>query len=307
MKKLVNFLLILAVCAIIAPAANALPYLEYGNNRLYYNNYETVYRADSQGNYYELDYTNPTDIPVLTIGDIFVGILEVQNIKVGSEPSHWSFDPGVDELTGIFAQQITNIETATFDYGPFTGIQGNKITLGLAQTDTFTTLNNDTFTTGLNGQEAFKLYSDDSTAFNTNGTIAEDILTATDGNEWITLGMVESTDYAYTFITPQGTGLDQFIGKSYLGLSVMDYYATGMTFPLLTDPEVGIPVQFYANSELEGNDDYIGDGTDIDLVSPWVFESNDPAHLNAIPEPTTMLLFGVGLLGLSAIGRKKRK
>lgn len=40
-------------------------------------------------------------------------------------------------------------------------------------------------------------------------------------------------------------------------------------------------------------------------LSPWDISVNDPAHVNPIPEPATILLVGVGLLGLGIYGRKR--
>jgi hypothetical protein len=295
MKKLLSLFLILATFMVLAPAANALPFLTYGDNSLYYTNREVVFRNDGQGNYYELDYSDPNNLPELQVGDIFVGILNVQNIDdSGTGGTHW-WSNGSDQLSGIFAQEITNISALPAPLGSYT----LRLDLGVASTDTFTTINGDTFTTGLSGNEVLKMYTDDSTIFNSNGTIVEDIADATDGNEWISLGIDKPTDYAFTYISPQGTGLDEFVGKSWLGFSVLNFVYPSTIFPGAIDPEVGVLVDFYANSELEGHDNYLsGD-------SPWVFESNDPAFLNAVPEPATFALFGIGLILLSGFARRK--
>lgn len=47
------------------------------------------------------------------------------------------------------------------------------------------------------------------------------------------------------------------------------------------------------------------DGTDGDGNPIFGAQSSDPLRANAVPEPTTLLLFGTGLLGLAAFGRKK--
>ena len=293
MRKFLGLLTVLLLIAAIAPAANAIPSFSYGNNELYYTNREAVFRNDGQGNFTELDYSGAP--PALQVGDIFVGILNVQNIDNSiTGTTHW-FNSATDQLSGIFAQEITSIGANPNPADPLSV----RIDLGVASANTFKTLAGDTFTTGLTGSEVLKMYYDDSTIFESNGSIVQDISVATDGNEWISLGMALTTDYGFTNISPQGTALDDFIGKSWLGLSVLNFVSPSTIFPNIIDPEVGVPVQFYANSELEGNDKYQSG------LSPWPFESNDPAYANAIPEPTTMLLFGIGLLGISSIARRK--
>lgn len=296
MQKLLSVFLIVASFLVLVPVAHALPYFTYGDNSLYYINREVVFRYDdSTDQYVQLDYSDPNNLPTLEVGDIFVGILNVQTIDdPATGGPHW-YGSATDQLSGIFAQEITAITPLT--NGPTLTL---KLDLGVAPTDTFTTLDNYTFSTGLSGNEVMRLYADDSTPFNSNGTIVEDIADATDGTEWLTLGMVEPTDYAYTYITPQGTALDDFVGKSWLGFSVMDFIYPSTIFPGVTDPEVGILVDFYANSELEGYDNFING------QSPWVFASNDPAYTNAVPEPATMLLLGSGLLGMVGLRRKKK-
>jgi hypothetical protein len=299
MKKLYGFLMLLLILAVAAPAVQAFPSLNSGDTGIYYTNREVVYRADVNGDYHELDFTDSNNVPILTPGDIFVGILNVQNFDdLTAGATYWNSLAGADELSGILAQEITSIVPAPG--GPAgTTLQ---INLGAASTDTFTTLAGDTFSTGLTGSETMKLYADDNiTQFNSNGTIVEDIADAIDGTPWMTLSQL-STDYAFTYITPQGTGVDDFLGRSFLGYSVTDFYVPGTTFTGVTDPEVGVTVDFYANSELEGHDQWTGAGGN----SPWVFESNDPAFTATVPEPASFLLFGLGLLGFTAIARKKR-
>ena len=180
----------------------------------------------------------------------------------------------------------------------------------VSPTNSFTTAAGDVINTGFTGNELFQIYSDEGvgmTPFNANGTIANSFATASDGVDWMTLGFSAPGDYAYSLITLQGTALDDFQGESYLGLSVFDFIDAGFIFNPINDPGesiVGSDVQFYANSELEGNDNFVVQGT-----SDWPFQSNDPAFVNtsAIPEPGTLLLLGAGLLGISAISRKKRK
>ncbi len=67
---------------------------------------------------------------------------------------------------------------------------------------------------------------------------------------------------------------------------------------------------FDLNGYLGGNADfYFEYSADTDMgfgwVPPWTVEFNGTA--NAVPEPTTLILLGTGLLGLVGIGRRMRK
>jgi len=295
MKKILSLFVFLLVCVVVAPAVYAYPTIQFGENEMYYTNREVVFRDDGQGNYFELDYTDIDNPPTLIKGDIFVGILKVHEI-VG-DTGTW-MQGYTDTLTGIFTQEITDI-------GP-SGIPGDltlKIDLGVASTSTFTTLANETFNTGLTGNEVMKFYAHDNIAWEDDGSIAQDFLAQTAGTDWMTLELdPNANDYAFTYIKPQGTGLDDFLGRSFLGFSISSFTDPGTMFPGVTDPEVGLLVDFYANSELEGHDDFMKTTPD----SPWAFESNDPAFFNAVPEPGTFVLFGTALLGFSAMLRRKK-
>jgi len=306
MKKFLNLMILLLVFAVTASVVHAYPTLQFGDNELYYTNREVVFRDYDDGNgYVELDYRDLTAPPQLEKGDIFIGTLKVQEI-VG-DSSSW-FQAADDQLTGIFALEITNItENITGLPGDFSVI----LDLGVASATSFTTLENEAFSTGLSGTEVMTFYTHDSVAWEDDGSIKQDFEAQISSDEWMSLGIETGTDdYAFTYITPQGTGVDDFIGKSYLGLSVLDFYDPSMVFLDIVDPEVGLTVDFYANSELEGHDDFIEAydlDTSTDGYSPWVFESNDPAYVDVVPEPGTLLLVGTGLLGFSALARRKRR
>ena len=213
-------------------------------------------------------------------------------------------------LTGIFAQEVTNI---TVNNG---GAPSLTIDLGFSSISDFTTLGGETFNTGLAANEMMKIYSDSgpgTTQFSVNTTIENDIANATNGLHWLTLGYDDSApdnEYAWSSVTPHGTAVSDFIGKSFLGLTVLDYYFGATSIlgnPLLNDPgeaRYDTEVQFYANSELQGHDGF----TQPNPYSEWVYASNDPAYVNnhVIPEPGTLLLFGFGLLGFSSIARRRK-
>lgn len=310
MKKRIG-LLFLGLFLLVGLSSAQASVLTYGTNKIFYNNYETVFRADDNGDYYEIDQTSgPVDIAV---GDIFVGIINVQDITDVDNQIIWD-NPDGDQITGIFAQEITALNSG-----------GSGIIVDLAPTSetTFTTLAGDTFTTGLASNEMFELYYDagGSTSFTTGGSIVDGIAAATDGTSWMVLGdddttVVEGTtfntageEYAWTDATPFGTPFVNFNGDAYLGLSVLEFESTISDLigvPLLNDPtetRFDSDVEFYANSELTVNPDFVGFNSQG--TSQWVFESNDPGRVAVVPEPTSALLLGIGLLGAAGFVRRK--
>ena len=304
MKKVLGLLLLLMVLAV--SSAYATPTLSTnGNNEIFYSNAENVFTYNATEDRYEqLVYdTDPTVVtPSIQVGDIFVGMLKVQNIEaLGTDV--WSQTPGVDELSGVFAQEIMAIDLING------GVGGIQITLGISSTNEFY-VDGATIDLGLDlaAGEMIQFYADPGNSQYNSGsnlTMTQSIATAMDGDEYFSVGFDDTDDYAYTNATPQTTNLNGFYGESFMGLSFITTSWPNPTDDAVNDPievQVGSDVDFYANSEITANPGYLLGAE----YSPWTFQSNDPAVIGPVPEPGTFILFGSALLGFSAVLRRKK-
>ncbi|SDT97366.1 PEP-CTERM sorting domain-containing protein [Desulfobacula phenolica] len=310
-KILLTFLCIMAGIGIMANSGSAY-LLQEGDNTLFFKNFETVF--DSAGNELNFDTATP---PTLQIGDHFVGIIDVQEITVGGT-STW-FKSGTEQLTGLFAQRIEAIYAPNKD--PYDANNSlTHIVLGAPTVSTFNPLGGGSFTTGLTGDESMALYYDTgATLFESNGSIVNDVAKATDGSLWMTLGYNNSgTDdisdddgYNYSHTAQLGTTVNNFTGENWAALNVYRNLFGELLTGDMNDPNeneidniiAGLLTDVYLSGEFEGNPDWLAETR----TSPWVFASNDPAHIGIIPEPTTIFLFGSGLLCLAGFARRKTR
>lgn len=266
-KKGLALSLLFTILLMFAPTITyATPILGSGVNELFFNNVENWVDNDTSGD--------------ISTGDLFYGILHVQDITVGGI-TIWNEDnvaPGIDTLTGYFLTEVTGFDT----YG--------HIILGAASADPNGVLTG----TELAADVVMKTWTDSSTAFESNGTVVDDISKATDGNPWLTLTIGGGYWWTDGPATPPPPG--QFVGTSWIGLNIYANY-TGAAFLPINDPNESLydlDVDLYAKSLI------------FSQSGDWAFQSNDPAVV-VPPEPTSLLLLGMGMIGLAGVGIRRKK
>jgi len=309
-----------AVALSFMGSASAGPTINAGGSSIFFNNYEILYRSEANcaavpgsclaenttaGNGDPAGYRR-VDASIggnVFAGDLFVGILNVQNIQDGSLTDSYNSVAG-NRFTGYFVQQVVSA----------TGGVTGTITLGTAAVDPFGILA---------AGEMFRLYSN-MPGFTAGGTLASSIASATTGGTfWGSLGL-GSEGYAYT-LTNLTLPVNQSGTEAYLALDIMvkgpgytagdlrkindfneDIVGGTVANPsaqLCSLAEIATPgiscTDIVGTSEIEANSAF-GTG-----ASPWIFASNDPFELNKIPEPGSLALAGLALLGVGALRRRK--
>lgn len=280
--------------------------------------------------------------PQVQVNDTFVGILNLQEVEASGN-TIWEKQSGVDQTTGFFATKVYAVYPPGGDPWDPTNLD-NHIVLGPPTRTTFfgpdsTTSDDDIDITGmLQANEMLAIYEDNEdkapgfiSNYTTGETLSDDFDNATDGTLWATFGflpgpngtyetptpppagtLINDDGYWYTH-APSGAFIENFTAETLAQVDIYRDYTGVPGWNPLNDPyevELGdipwfIPIPFlyndmYFNAEITGNEDWLaGD-------SGWVFENNDPAHVNPVPEPCTMLLLGSGLVGFGAFARRRR-
>lgn len=267
-----------------AVSAFAFPYLANEYNGVFFRNSEALVDNDQSG--------------TVSAGDVFWGVMSVQNIIAPTNifgqtgPNIWQTGSVPQEITGYFATEVLYA-------GPVAGPTGpNIITFGPAGAKDPNGL--------LAGNEAVLVFEGNTVNYD-DSSQANGLATATDGALAFSLGFADAANYWYTPNLPAsaitGPGTAGPVGVSYAGLDFIQLPT--FAFEDVDDPNEFLfgDVNFWFNSEIF---DFGVFGTP-DGRTDFHFGSNDPAVFYPVPEPSTFLLLGAGLLGFLVVGRKRKR
>jgi|GEM_PF-2073998 len=274
----------------------------------------------------------------LQAGDIFTGIFQVRSIEDALSGANWAFIPGSDEFTGYFAQQVQSItfsesgdvdhvqlgvstvdpfgvlDVAAGEMFGFWSDDGAGVTDFSSGGSTATDIANATdgefwAAFGLSAALAISGSDDPLDPSVTDGYIYSHVDLANDlenfgdqtgfgGMNLVTVGGA----YNASFLR----GINDFSENEQSGSATSPLLGTCTATsadPILCNQLVG-------NFQLEANQAssvLLGLADNTPGSSPWIFASQDPLQLYSVPEPAGLALFGLGLIGMAGLRRRKLK
>jgi hypothetical protein len=259
-----------ALSLVQSHSAYALPILaENGVNQFTFNMVQNLHDTDGNG--------------VANAGDLIYGIFNVTKVSSGGS-ALWDANnvpgPGVDSFSGYYLAAITSTT-------PLPAPWAASVTLGAASFDP-----NGVFSASeLASHAAVKLFTDNLTPFETNGSVADDIAKATDGTMWASWGF-DGGGYWNALLMQNGL---IFAGG---GLNLLANM-TGQGFSPLNDPSCTTcaAVDMFFNTV----------ATDNGPNTIWRFTGGNTVVLRTVPEPSAIWLAALGMFLLAMQRSMRRK
>ena len=229
----------------------------------------------------------------LVAGDILYGIINANNIYTNTNSVIWNDNnttPAYDTLTAYFAAKVVSVDTLIIPagFGSFTGTYTSYTfgALGSADSDPGNVLN----ASDKANQTLVKFYTDTANAYETNGTVTDDISKVTDGTLWASFGFANG-GYWTASTAPIGSGTSG--GVNFISNN------TGLNWGKVLDNTCGVMGGCLVDMAFESSFSQTTSGA-------WSFSISDPARMNPVPVPAAAWLLGSGLLGFGAMLRKRK-